>query len=51
MGDETTSKKTALQNKKVDDIKVKKMLKILDEAQIKGLSEQPNTNGYINLKG
>ena len=47
------AKKTALEKqKKADDIKVKKMLKILDEAQIKGLSEQPkHKRGYINLKG
>jgi hypothetical protein len=33
------------------DDKVKKMLKILDEAEVKGLSEKPKyTRGYINLK-
>jgi hypothetical protein len=47
------AKKTALAKaKKADDIKVKKMLKILDDAQVKGISEQPKyKKGYINLKG
>jgi hypothetical protein len=44
-------KQNAIDKKtQIDSLKVKKMLKILDEAQIKGLSEQPkHKRGSINL--
>ena len=44
-------KQKKIQENKVADAKVKKMLKILDDAQIKGHSEkQKHRKGYINLK-